>query len=156
VIAVGNRVFVSTNALAATVGPPTGVTFTDITRALPSRNVIRAVFDPNDPTVIYAVLGGIAGPLGPAGHVFRTTITATAWTDISPTAPLDPSDPVAEPIDIPFNAIAFDGSDTPTTIYVGTDLGVLRSVDGGSSWSVLDDIHFPRAPVTDLALSQTA
>ena len=35
VIGVGNRVFVSTNALAATVGPPTGVTFTDITRNLP-------------------------------------------------------------------------------------------------------------------------
>ena len=31
----GNKVCVSTNALAATVGPPTGVTFTDITRDLP-------------------------------------------------------------------------------------------------------------------------
>jgi hypothetical protein len=157
VIAVGNRVWVSTNALAATVVPPTGVTFTDITRALPSRNVIRAVFDPNDPTVIYAVIGGFNG-VGPnqRGHVFRTTITATAWTDISPTAPLDPSDPVAEPIDIPFNAIALDGADTPTTIYVGTDLGVLRSVDGGQSWSVLDDLHFPRVPVTDLVLNRAA
>jgi hypothetical protein len=29
---------------------------------------------------------------------------------------------------------------------------VLRSVDGGSSWSVLDDIHFPRVPVWDLVL----
>ena len=28
---------------------------------------------------------------------------------------------------------------------------MLRSVDGGANWSVLDDIHFPRAPVFDLA-----
>ena len=27
---------------------------------------------------------------------------------------------------------------------------MLRSVDGGANWSVLDDIHFPRAPVFDL------
>ncbi|MGH9343044.1 MAG: choice-of-anchor D domain-containing protein, partial [Terriglobia bacterium] len=139
VIAVGNQVFVSTNALLPSVGPPTGVTFTNITRNLPSRNVARAIFDPIDPTIIYAVVGGFNGPgAGQSGHVFRTTVSATAWTDISPV------------LNIPFNAIAADGSETPTTIYVGTDFGVLRSVDGGLSWSVLDDIHFPRVPVLDL------
>ena len=144
VIAVNKQVFVSTNALSPTVGLPTGVTFTDITRNLPSRNVIRAVFDPNDPAVIYAVLGGFNGA-GPAqsGHVFRTTVNSASWTDISP------------PLDLPFSAIALDGTDVPTTIYVGTDFGVLRSVDGGLSWSVLDDIHFPHgAAVTDLVLKQ--
>jgi photosystem II stability/assembly factor-like uncharacterized protein len=145
VVVVLNQVFVSTNALAATVGPPSGVTFTNITRNLPGRNVLRAAFDPNDPTVIYAVLGGFNG-VGPGqtGHVFRTTIGAASWTDISPA------------LDVPFGALALDGTDTPTTIYVGTDLGVLRSVDGGATWYVLDDIHFPRAPVTDLVLSNQA
>jgi len=33
---------------------------------------------------------------------------------------------------------------------------VLRSVDAGASWSVLDDIHFPRVPVLDLVLNQQA
>jgi hypothetical protein len=140
VIGVGNQVFVSTNALAATVGPPTGVTFANITRNLPPRNVARVAFDSNDPTMIYAVLGGLNGGPGNIGHVFRTSITATAWTDISPA------------VDLPFNAIALDGTDNPTAIYAGTDFGVLRSVDGGASWSVLDDIHFPRVPVFDLVL----
>ena len=139
VIAVGNKVFVSTNALAATVGPPSGVTFTDVTRNLPSRNVARALFDPNDPTIIYAVLGGFnGGGSGQSGHVFRTTVGATAWTDISPA------------LNVPFAALALDGSTTPTTLFAGTDFGVLRSVDGGVSWTVLDDIHFPRVPVLDL------
>ena len=139
VIAPGNQVFVSTNALLPTVGLPAGVTFTNITRNLPSRNVARAVFDPNDPTLIYAVMGGFNGfGAGQSGHVFRTSVGATAWTDISPA------------LNAPFNAIALDGSVTPTGIYVGTEFGVLRSLDGGASWSILDDIHFPRVPVLDL------
>jgi photosystem II stability/assembly factor-like uncharacterized protein len=141
-VAVGAQVFATTNALAATVGPPTGVTFTNITRNLPNRNVQRVAFDPIDPTVIYAVLGGFDGGPGQTGHVFRTTIAGTTWQDISPA------------LDVPFGGLALDGADTPTCIYVGTDLGVLRSVDDGASWTVLDDIHLPRAPVTDLVLSR--
>ncbi|TBW34553.1 choice-of-anchor D domain-containing protein [Azotobacter chroococcum] len=139
-IAVGNQVFASTNALAPTVGPPTGVVFTNITRNLPPRNVARVAFDPNDPNTLYVVLGGLNGGPGNVGHVFRTSIVASAWTDISPN------------LDVPFNAITLDGDDTPTSIYAGTDFGVLRSVDGGASWSILDDIHFPRVPVFDLVL----
>jgi photosystem II stability/assembly factor-like uncharacterized protein len=140
-VANGNQVFVSTNALAATVGAPNGVTFTNITRNLPNRNVQRLAFDPIDPTVIYAVLGGFNGA-GQPGHLFRTTVGGTAWQDISPA------------LDVPFGGLALDGTDSPTTIYVGTDLGVLRSVDEGASWTVLDDIHLPHAPVTDLVLSR--
>ncbi len=131
VVAVGGQVFVSTNALLAA-----GFTFTNITRDLPGLNVTRVAFDPTDPTMIYAVLSGFSG--FPGGHVFRTTLAASTWTDISP------------PLDLPFNAIALDGSVTPTAIYAGTDFGVLQSLDGGAIWSVLDDIHFPAAPVFEL------
>jgi hypothetical protein len=153
VIAVGTQVFVSTNALAAS-----GVTFTNITRNLPGRSVTRARFDPVDPTVIYAVLGGFSlAPAGlSSGHVFRTTIGASAWTDISPVVKSPVVGSPDEKLDLPFNALALDGADIPTTIYVGTDLGLLRSMDVGQSWSVLDDIHFPRVPVTDLVLNPTA
>jgi photosystem II stability/assembly factor-like uncharacterized protein len=142
VIAVGTSVFVSTNALAATIGLPAGVTFKNITRNLPTRNVARVAFDPADPSTVYAVLGGLGPPGGgpSSGHVFRTTITSPSWTDISP------------PLNIPFSALALDGSDTPTTIYAGTEFGVLRSVDLGQTWYILDDIHFPHVPVMSLAL----
>src|SRR5262249_59008632 len=79
VVAVGTRVFVTTDALAAAPA------FHDITRNLPSRSVQRAAFDPNDPTVVYAVLGGFDGfGAGQQGHVFRTTLGGTAWVNISP------------------------------------------------------------------------
>lgn len=140
----GSQVFVAQNALAAT-----GVAFTNITRDLPGRSVTRIEFDPNDPTRLYAVLGGYAGG-GAAGHVFRTTLGASRWTDISPAASIDD---VLVALDVPFGALALDGSDLPTTIYVGCDLGVLRSVNDGATWSVVDDVHLPRVPVTDLAIS---
>ncbi len=82
----------SANALGA-------FTLSDITRDLPGRFVARVAFDPNDPATVYAVLGGFSG--FPGGHVFRTTLAGTGWTDISP------------PLDLPFNAIALDGSETP-------------------------------------------
>jgi len=69
--------------------------------------VQRVAFDPIDPTVIYAVLGGFDGALpGDQGHVFRTTVASTRWTDISP------------PVDIPMGAIALDATTTPATIAV--------------------------------------
>ena len=132
VVTVGGRVLVSTDALVAG-----GFTLKDITRNLPGRFIGGVAFDPNDPATLYAVLGGFSG--FPGGHVFRTSLTAATWTDISPQ------------LDLPFNALAVDGSETPTALYTGTDFGVLRSIDGGASWSVLDDIHFPRAPVFELA-----
>lgn len=140
----GSQVFVSQNALAGA-----GAAFTNITRDLPSRAVTRIEFDPNDPTRLCVTLGGYAGG-GAAGHVFRTTLGAARWTDISPAAPVDD---VLTALDVPFGALALDGSDTPTTIYVGCDLGVLRSVNDGRSWSVVDDIHLPRVPVIDLAIN---
>jgi photosystem II stability/assembly factor-like uncharacterized protein len=142
VIAAGTQVFASTNALASTVGPPSGVVFNNITRNLPARNVARAVFDPTDPTIIYAVLTGFSG--GSAQNVFKTTVNGTSWSNISP------------PVNVPCGAIAVDGTTVPTTLYVGTDLGVIRSIDGGNSWTVLDDLHFPRAPVFDLAFNAQA
>lgn len=135
----GNSVFVSTNALASTVGPPNGVVFTDITRNLPGGGITQLAFDPNDPTVLYATLSGFGG-----SHILRTTIGGSSWTDLSPT------------LNVPYNTIALDGASSPTGLYVGTDLGVLRSLDGGNTWATLDDIHLPNAPVTQLRINQQA
>ena len=122
VVANGGQVFVSTNALAATVGADRRDVHQH-RRNLPGRNVLRAAFDPNDPTVIYAVLGGFDGG-GTPGHVFRTTIGAASLDGHLAAGSTCRS--------------ARSRSTAPTrrrTIYVGTDLGVLRSVDRGATWT---------------------
>jgi hypothetical protein len=144
VAASGNQVFVSTNALASTVGLPSGVIFQNITGDLPGRFVTRVAFDPNDANVVYATLVGFGG-----GHVFRKTITSWNWTDISPVVDI--------PVDIPVNAIALDGGSNPAILYIGTDLGVLRrSVADGATWEVVDDLHLPNAAVSDLEINTQA
>ena len=140
VAASGNQVFVSTNALASTVGLPSGVVFQNITGDLPGRFVTRVAFDPNDANVVYATLVGFGG-----GHVFRKAITSEHWMDISPA------------VDIPVNAIALDGGSNPAILYIGTDLGVLRrSVADGAVWEVVDDLHLPNAAVSDLEINTQA
>lgn len=131
----GRRVLVWSDALDAIVDVPQ-----DITADLPSRFVTRVAFDPHDDGVVYATLAGFGG-----GHVFRKSIGDASWTDVSP------------PVDIPVNAITFDGSVSPAIVYIGTDLGVLRrSVAAGDVWEVVDDLHLPNAAVSDLEINTTA
>ena len=59
-------------------------------------------------------------------------------------------------MNVPVNAVALDSATNPTMIYIGNDLGVMRSVDGGMSWTVLDGIHLPNVPVTDLVMNEAA
>jgi hypothetical protein len=83
-IAVNRQVFVSTNALAATVGPPSGVIFTNITRDLPNKNVTRVIFDPKIPTRYTPFLVGS---------------TAQGTSDMFPVLA---SEPLLGPISLPY------------------------------------------------------
>jgi len=133
-----SSVFLSTNALAATVGPPSGVTFANITRNLPNRAVTRVAFDPIDPTVIYVALSGFG-----------------ADTCSAPRSAARPG---------PTSRRRWTFRTTASRSTAGHPLGDLRrhrsgdhaSVDGGFGWTALDPIHFPNSPVTDLQINQPA
>ena len=134
-----NSLYISANVLAATPA------FTLIP-GTPSSAMTRLAFDPNDPTVLYFVTAGFSG-----GNVFKEKFTVSAGTVVpGPVANISP------PLDVPFDGLALDGGTTPTTIYAGSDLGVLRSVDGGVSWTTLDALHFPNVIVSDLQINPTA
>ena len=101
-------------------------TWTDISAGLPPRFVSEIEVDSSDLTgrTAYATFSGFNGNSpGFPGHVFKTTDGAT-WTDITGDLP-----------DISTTCIALNGS----TIYVGTDIGVFQSDDGGAHWVFLDD-----------------
>ena len=147
VIAVGSQVFVTTNALATS-----GVTFTNITRNLPGRNVPRALFDPVDPTVIYAVLGGFNG--SGTGN----PDTSSAPRSAAPPGPTSPRPSVRWPSR--WTSRSTRSLSTARRSRRPSTSGPISACSApwtlGASWSILDDIHFPRVPVTDLVLNQTA
>ena len=78
-----------------------------------------------------------------SGRILRwlTTTGGQAWTNISGALP-----------NAPINAIVVNPRD-PKVIYVGTDTGVYRSPDSGTTW-VLYDSGLPNAVMNDLVFSR--
>ena len=85
--------------------------------------VSSLTYDPADPNVVYATYAGFGGK-----HVWRSTDFGATWTSI------DGFGNGALP-DIPVHSLAVDPT-RPERLYLGTDLGVFVTLDGGQSWSV--------------------
>jgi hypothetical protein len=112
----------------------------DPSNQVPNQFITRLVFDPTDntaPYTAYAVLGNF---LGSGNHVYKTTTldnAGTTWAVASAGLP-----------DVPMNAFTIDPLDS-NRLYVGTDIGVYRSIDGGASWTPFS-AGMPRVAVFDL------
>jgi len=112
-------------------------------RRLPNRFVTDIAVLPSNPQVVYVTFSGFnANTPARPGHVFKTTNRGTTWTDISSNLP-----------DLPQNAIVIDPRSTPPTLWLGSDIGIFRSVNDGLSWEVVD-IGLPDTAVFDLAMNQ--
>ena len=98
-------------------------------------------FDPVDVNVAYAAYAGFGG--GP--HVWKSADGGATWS------PLDGSGASSLP-DIPVHNVLVDPEDR-SRIYLGTDLGVFVSLDGGASWSI-ENTGFPNTVTESLALEK--
>jgi len=85
--------------------------------------VTSVAFDPRNPSVVYATYGNFGGK-----HVYRSANAGATWTSS------DGSGTQALP-DIPVHSIVVDPDDS-ARLYLGTDVGVFVSVDGGVRWMV--------------------
>ncbi|RMH23138.1 MAG: hypothetical protein D6696_01535 [Acidobacteria bacterium] len=95
-------------------------------------------FDPRDPRLAYATYAGFGGR-----HLWRTRDGGASWQS------LDGSGTTGIP-DVPVHAVVIDPRD-PQRLYLGTDLGVLVSLDGGAGWAV-ENTGFANAVTESLAL----
>ena len=117
-----------------------GSTVTTISQApLPTMYVWDIAALPGKTNEIVIVMSGFGVP-----HVWRAVVPATGpatWTDISSNLP-----------DIPVNALVID-SVNPATFYVGTDIGVFRTLNTGGAWSLYSN-GLPNCAIYDLKLHQ--
>jgi len=118
----------------------------DPTNAVPNRYITEMAFAPNNPNVLWLTLSGWYGEdSSQLGHVFKTTNALAAkpvWLNASP------------PVNIPHNTIVIDPLD-PNTVYVGTDIGVWKTTDGGSSWEHMgSETGLPNVAVFELELNE--
>src|SRR5262249_20399545 len=95
---------------------------TEWPHAQPRRGFISSItFDPNNEHRAYATYSTFGG-----AHVWRSDDGGENWTAI------DGKGENALP-DVPAHSLAVDPKD-PSRIFVGTDLGVFASTDGGLNW----------------------
>ncbi|HKP71322.1 MAG TPA: Calx-beta domain-containing protein, partial [Pyrinomonadaceae bacterium] len=118
-----------------------GASFTDITNGLPTRFPESITVNPSNAAIAYITFSGYG-----TGHVFRTTDFGQTWSNIGGTVGLPTSIP-----NVPANALLIDPV-TPTTLYVGTDIGVFRSTDNGATWATFNNGMLPTV-VTGFAVT---
>lgn len=110
--------------------------------AVAKRMVTSLAFHPTDANILYVTVGGFdQGTPSRPGHVFRTTNALSAspqWISVRGTS------------NLPHNAVAFDPVD-PRVIYVGTDVGLWYTKDGGAHWDHMGpERGLPNVAISDV------
>ncbi|HKO59349.1 MAG TPA: hypothetical protein VJ276_26010 [Thermoanaerobaculia bacterium] len=117
-----DRVLAGTNAgvLLRTDQATTANATTEWARVSPRSGYVSSIaFDPFNADVVYATYAGFGG-----SHVWKSTDAGITWSALDNGLP-----------DIPVHSLAIDPTQT-TRLYLGTDLGIFASTDGGASWEV--------------------
>lgn len=112
-----------------------GATFRNVTANLPMRSISDIAVDPNSPATVYVTVSGFG-----SGHVFKSTTGGGNWQDVSGNLP-----------DVPANAIAINARDA-NQIFVGNDMGLFESTDGGATWTIVPGMPF--VAVFDIAINE--
>jgi hypothetical protein len=99
-------------------------------------------FDPADPEALYATYGSFGG-----AHVFKSGNGGRTWRSMDGTG-------LSGLPDAPVHAILVD-PDRPGRLYLGTDLGVFVSTDGGDAWAV-ENTGFGAVVTESLSLARGA
>ena len=132
-------IYVGTDDGRVHVTRNSGITWTEIINGLPKGKWIsRVVASAFDLGTVYMTQNGKRDD-DPTAYVWKSTDYGKTWINISNNIPCGP-----------VNVIREDPKNK-NILYVGTDLGVYVSLDGGKYWQILAD-KFPTTFVHDLAI----
>jgi photosystem II stability/assembly factor-like uncharacterized protein len=102
-----------------------GTSFTEITGTLPDRYIIDIAVDPTNSRIVYCAVSGFG-----SAHLFKSVDAGTTWTAVGNSLP-----------DVPTSAVIVDPL-IPQNVYVGNDLGVFASTDGGITFTSFNEGFF--------------
>ncbi|MCU1264699.1 MAG: hypothetical protein JWM21_1017 [Acidobacteria bacterium] len=117
---------------------------------IPDKYIGRALFDPSNKNTAYIGLGGYMGSAAAANsHLWRVTNLNSSPAIVA----INGSGATGLP-DIPINALAVDPLNS-NALYVGTDIGVYFSADGGTTWNPFG-FGLPRVAVFGMGIQNTS
>lgn len=119
----GSVIYTGSSSGSVYVTTNNGTEWTRVSTGLPQRYITDIAVHYADPAIAYVTFSGFGTP-----HVFRTTDYGTSWVSVSGSGSLSLPD-------VPTNSIVINPAN-PQRLYVGTDVGVFFSYDGGVSWEV--------------------
>lgn len=108
----------------------------EVMTGLPDRIASDIVFSPANSDTAYITFSGFGMP-----HLYRTGDGGRSWAPIGISLP-----------DVPANTLAIDPLN-PSHLYLGNDLGVYASFDGGATWRPHDHLLAEAALVMHLSIS---
>ncbi len=112
-----------------------GLTWTNVSGGvIPNRYPTDVHVNPNNSKDVFVTFSGFG-----TGHVYRSTNSGTSWTNITGNLP-----------DLPHQSVVIDPA-YPQNIYVGNDLGVYVTTNGGTNWYEYRN-GMPYALVFDLTI----
>ncbi len=102
-----------------------GSSWRQINAGLPNRSISDIAVHPTNPYRVYVVLGGTGTP-----HLYRcdnTQASTPQWVNISGSG-------ITGLPDVHTNTVALDPAAPNSIIYVGNDVGLFYTLDGGATW----------------------
>lgn len=143
-IVVGDQygnIYTTSTALSST--PATGWT-----SSKPRVGWVSAIaFHPTDPNIVFAAYSTFDANPGD-NHMYKSVDAGRSWTGI------DSAGSTTGLPDLPINSILIDPLN-PLTVYLGSDMGIFVSYDGGNTWGH-DSGSLPYTIVNALALDRGA
>ncbi len=131
--------------ICTALNPAAGInTWTDIS---PFGNnlayVRRITIDPTNQQNIYACYSGYNNNnVFPTKHIWFSSNQGTTWTDISGDLP-----------DVPVHTLLVDNLNN-STLYIGTEIGIYQSTNGGANWTSASSGMPSFVPVDELVYQQ--
>jgi photosystem II stability/assembly factor-like uncharacterized protein len=138
-----NRIFIGTNNFGVMVSTDGGKNFVPSNKSFTSRFIYSVTADVAEANRLYAATLNTGGTGG--GFVFFSADGGHTWTQ---SKGID-SDRVS-----PFTIL--QDRTTPTTLHMGTNLGIYRSIDRGISWTLIEPPKPKKVPAKRTAKGKTA
>jgi photosystem II stability/assembly factor-like uncharacterized protein len=115
-----------------------GTSWAEITGTLPDKFLTDIAINPINDQELYITVSGFG-----SSHLFKSTDGGTIWTDAGTGLP-----------DVPTSSVIIDPSAT-NHVYVGNDIGVYLSTNGGTNWQEFQSGMTGAAIVIDLSISES-